>query len=78
MLSRTLRYLSLLALVLLLPQSGFAQVLYGSLTGVITDATGAAVPNAKVEAVNTATGVQRQVNSDERGNFQFNDLQPGT
>lgn len=43
----------------------------------ITDATGAAVPNAKVEAVNTATGVQRQATSDERGNFQFNDLQPG-
>jgi hypothetical protein len=77
MLLRNFRYFPLFALILLFPQASFAQVLYGSLTGVITDATGAAVPNAKVEAVNTATGVQRQATSDERGNFQFNDLQPG-
>ncbi len=42
----------------LLPLTASAQVLYGSLTGNVTDKTGAAVPNAKVEAVNAATGVQ--------------------
>src|SRR5438552_19197539 len=34
-----------------------AQVLYGSLTGKVTDQSGAALPNATVEAVNTGTGV---------------------
>lgn len=55
-----------------------AQVLYGSLTGNVTDAADAAVAGAKVEAANTATGVTRQGTTDERGTFLFNDLQPGT
>lgn len=54
-----------------------AQVLYGSLTGNVTDATGSAVPNARVEALNSATGLTRQATSDERGGYLFNDLQPG-
>src|ERR1041384_4243600 len=54
-----------------------AQVLYGSLTGNVTDATGSAVPTAKVEALNNATGVVRQVVTDERGVYLFSDLQPG-
>lgn len=55
-----------------------AQVLYGSLTGLVTDQSAAPVPNAKIEAVNVATGVSRQTTSDDRGVFQFNDLQAGT
>jgi hypothetical protein len=55
-----------------------AQVLYGSLTGNVTDAADAAVPGAKVEVANTATGVTRQGTTDERGTYLFNDLQPGT
>jgi hypothetical protein len=55
-----------------------AQVLYGSLTGNVTDPSGAAVPNVKVEALNTATGVSRTATSDESGSYSFNDLQPGT
>jgi hypothetical protein len=70
-------FLCAVALLLAGTHSASAQVLYGSLTGAISDATGAAVPNAKVEAVNEGTGVMRQAVSDERGAFQFNDLQPG-
>ena len=55
-----------------------AQVLYGSLTGNVTDATGAAVPNARVEALNTATGISKQTATNERGVFLYSDLQPGT
>jgi hypothetical protein len=55
-----------------------AQVLYGSLTGNITDASGAAVPGVKVEALNTATGIVKQGATDERGTYLFSDLQPGT
>jgi hypothetical protein len=52
-------------------------VLYGSLTGNVTDASGAAVPGAKVEVLNVATGLTRTATTDERGAYHFNDLQPG-
>src|SRR6188508_1824107 len=55
-----------------------AQTLYGSLTGNITDASGAVVPNAKVEALNVATGVAKSTQTDERGSYLMSDLQPGT
>ncbi|MBI4893681.1 MAG: TonB-dependent receptor [Acidobacteria bacterium] len=54
-----------------------AQTLYGSLTGIVTDATSAAVPDAKVEALNEGTGIAKSVQTDERGAYLFNDLQPG-
>jgi hypothetical protein len=77
MLLKPSRLLSSLALILLSAFQSDAQVLYGSLTGTLSDASGAAVPNGKIEVVNQATGVSRQTNSDERGAFQFNDLQAG-
>src|SRR5687768_17232540 len=54
-----------------------AQVLYGSLTGNVTDPSGAAVPQVKVEATNNATGVSRSSLTDNSGAYSFNDLQPG-
>jgi len=70
-------FFCLLALLAFTSLSSYSQVLYGSLTGTISDPTGAAVPNSKIEVVNVATGVTRQATSDERGAFQFNDLQAG-
>src|SRR5438105_15941705 len=61
----------------LVASPGSAQVLYGSLTGNVTDASGAAVPGAKVEALNTATGNKKEGATDERGAYLFSDLQPG-
>lgn len=60
------------------PPLAIAQTLYGSLTGSITDSTGAVVPNAKVDAFNVGTGTAKQVLSDERGAYLFSDLLPGT
>jgi hypothetical protein len=54
-----------------------AQTLYGSLTGNVTDTSGASVPNAKVEALNVGTGIAKQAVADERGAYLFSDLQPG-
>ena len=55
-----------------------SQVLYGSMTGIVTDPKGASVPGAKVEVTNMATSETRSVTSDERGGYTFNDLQAGT
>jgi hypothetical protein len=55
-----------------------AQVLYGSLTGHVADATGADLPRAKIEALNVATGAAKQALTDDRGVYSINDLQAGT
>lgn len=55
-----------------------AQVLYGSLTGNVTDSSGAAIPNATVEALNTGTGVSQTATTDASGTYRFNALQAGT
>jgi hypothetical protein len=70
-------FLSVVA-CLLYPLLVSAQVLYGSLTGTVTDASALAVPGATVQAVNVETGIAKDVTTDERGAFAFNDLQPGT
>ncbi len=54
-----------------------AQVLYGSLTGNVTDTTNAAVPGACVEALNINTGVMRQDAADDKGAYLFPELLPG-
>jgi hypothetical protein len=60
------------------PPLASAQVLYGSITGNITDVTEGALPGTTVVAVNTGTGVSRTAIADERGTFTFSDLVPGT
>ncbi len=57
--------------------SGQAQVLYGSLTGNVTDATGAVVAGAQIEALNVATGVKRTETSNTEGVYRFVALQAG-
>jgi hypothetical protein len=64
--------------LLVLPLAAPAQVLYGSLTGNVTDKSGGAVPNAKVEATNISTNIAKQTITDDRGVFLFQDVQAGT
>lgn len=54
-----------------------AQVLYGSLTGNVTDTSGAGIPNAKVDAMNVNTGATQSVTTDSAGLYRFNALQAG-
>lgn len=61
-----------------LVSSAGAQVLYGTLTGNVTDPTGAIVPSATVKATNVATGVERTAMSNAEGAYLFTDLNPGT
>ena len=39
----------------------YAQSTYGTILGTVTDATGAVVPNAKIDVQNQATGVDRSL-----------------
>ena len=48
-----------------------AQVLYGSLVGTITDATGAVVPGAEVSALNVDTGFELDTSSGADGLFRI-------
>jgi hypothetical protein len=70
---------ALLGMVLLLfTGTAEAQVLYGSLTGNVKDASGAVLPGARVAALNVNTGVARQVTADNKGVYLFPELLPGT
>lgn len=62
---------------LLLAVSLQAQSTFGTINGVITDATGALVPNAKVTVRNEETGIGREISSDAGGYYEASHLQPG-
>ena len=55
--------------------SGLAQS--GSFAGSVMDSTGAEVPNAKITAVNVATGISRTAETDESGTYRITNLNPG-
>lgn len=54
-----------------------AQVLYGSLVGTVSDATGAIVPGANVQAVNVETGLEFISSTEAFGLFRVVNVQPG-
>ncbi len=55
-----------------------AQIVYGSLTGRVTDATGALLPNADVQVTNDASGAKFNVKANDSGIYQIQNLDPGT
>ena len=66
-----------IALASLLIQPLHGQVLYGSVTGTVTDQSGAIVPAAQVTLTNDATGLKRQTTTDAAGNYRVLDLPQG-
>src|SRR6266550_3139880 len=57
------------------PASG--QVLYGSMVGIVTDQSGAVVPEAAVTVTNTSTGLSRQTMTNEVGYYSIPNLLEG-
>ncbi len=49
----------------------FAQVDTARIVGIVEDATGAVIPNAKIELHNPATGLDRTTTSNTKGEYQF-------
>src|SRR5438270_2133481 len=69
--------IALFAIVAFFPVSGHAQTTDGNVVGTVLDSPGAVVPNAKVDAVNTATGVKTSTQSNSNGEYRFNNLPAG-
>lgn len=68
---------SLFFSLLLSPVTGFAQADTSSLSGTITDPSGAVLPNAKVTAHNEATGQDRSVTTSASGSYTIPNLVTG-
>jgi len=68
---------ALLCISALLPFMAFAQSTNARLDGTVQDPTGALIPNAKVEIVNTNTQASANVTTDLSGTFVFPNLAPG-
>jgi hypothetical protein len=76
--SMSLKQIATLTLIcLLLSPAVVAQVLYGSLTGNVTDPSGAVVADAKVTAVNVNTNVTNETTVNGEGVYRFQALLPG-
>lgn len=66
-----------LAALCFLSVCGFAQQDMGVITGVVTDASGAAVPGARVTAVNRETNESRSVETSDVGSYTVGPLRIG-
>lgn len=67
-----------MAAVLLLSSSSLAQLDRGTITGTVTDASGAVLPNAKITIKNQATNVAYQTATTAAGDYAAVNLPPGT
>src|SRR5271170_3862589 len=65
-------------IVLCASAAAFAQAGRGGIYGLVSDPTGAAIPSAKVTAVNAATGVTRSTVTTAAGFYSFVSLDPAT
>jgi hypothetical protein len=76
--STTVRILTLITFCIALLGAGArAQVSGGTISGSITDASGAAIPKAAVEVRNTATSAARSLVSNDSGFYSAPNLVPG-
>src|SRR5512142_3216901 len=62
---------------LLLGSAAHAQTTFASITGTVTDSTGAVVPNVKVTATNIGTNIKSEASSNEVGVYTIPQLKEG-
>ncbi len=70
--------LCLLATSLLIPAMLTAQGAYGRILGRVADPTGAVLAHAKVTLTNQATGIGRDAETNDSGDYTFVEVAPGT
>ena len=56
---------------------GLSQTIFGTILGTVTDPSGAAIPQASLELVNTGTNEHRTGKTNEQGSYDFTALSPG-
>src|SRR3989442_838525 len=66
------------AITILSPNQACAQVAGATLSGTISDPTGAVIPTAQVSIKDTATGIIRTVSADSAGLYTAPNLRPST
>jgi Carboxypeptidase regulatory-like domain len=54
-----------------------AQATFGTITGVVTDSSGAVVPNVVVKILSQDTGITREIATNESGIYEVTHLNPG-
>jgi len=64
-------------IIFLLSGMCFAQITTSTIVGTVTDASGAAVPNAQVTAVNTSTNLSRSAQTNGEGEYRIEFLPVG-
>jgi Carboxypeptidase regulatory-like domain len=70
--------IAVMALSLAIVGAVSAQIISGDLVGTVLDKTGAAVPNAHIEAVNVDTGAKLETEANDSGEYRLNNLPVGT
>src|SRR5207245_11337001 len=61
----------------LVPTAGLAQAIYGSIFGIVTDTSGAAVSGAKVTVTSLGKGTKVETTTNDTGNYVVTHLIPG-
>ena len=73
----TIRFVSLTLMLLVLGVTALAQSNKGTVLGTVKDPNDALVANAKVTALNIATGESREVTTGDEGTYTISNLEPG-
>ncbi len=64
-------------LAFFMPSLLLGQATFGSITGSVTDSTGAVIPSAAVQVTNEGTNVSRTVTTSTSGNYEVPTLNAG-
>src|SRR5947209_8810586 len=75
---RSVPFLLIFLAVLLLLAPVYGQKITGTISGSVTDPTGAMVPDATVTITNAETGLVRTTTTNSSGDYSAPDLPPGT
>src|SRR5215472_6581498 len=70
-------FLAVIVVLALRPTPGWGQNVYGSITGTVTDSSGAAISDATVMLTNSDNGEKHTITTDASGNYTFVNILPG-